>query len=589
MNFDELGLKPELLKGIAELGFENPTPIQEQSIPYLLESDGDLIATAQTGTGKTAAFGLPILHKADLTKNYPQALILSPTRELGLQIAEDLKTYSKHMSQLNVTAVYGGASIDTQIRALSRGTHVVVGTPGRTLDLLKRRKLDLSKVDWVILDEADEMLSMGFKEDLNAILSRAPEKRQTLLFSATMPKEIVKISKEYMQDPHRIEVASTNTTAKNVTHGYYMVRAHDRYLALKRIVDLEPNIYGIVFCRTRRDTKAVAEKLGAEGYSADALHGDLSQAQRDHVMGKFRKRNLQLLVATDVAARGIDVDEITHVINYQLPDDEDVYVHRSGRTGRANKEGVSVCIIHGREKNKLKAIERRIGKRIEEFTVPTGKEICAKQLFKVIDKIENVKVDEEQIAEYIDAIQERFESMSREDLIKRFVSVEFNQFLEYYKSADDLRTESKNKNTRGEERERRASRDDRGSRSDRDRGRREDRGERKPAKRAEYDFARFFINLGSKNDLVPKVLFNMISEQTGQANIEIGDIEILKTFSFFEIDARYAKKVEESFSGFRWKGVKVMAEITKEAKKPSGPKKEKRKGGKPPEKRRKKH
>lgn len=586
MKFEEIGLKPELLQAIAELGFENPTPIQEQSIPYLLESDGDLIATAQTGTGKTAAFGLPILHKADLTKNYPQALILSPTRELGLQITEDLKKYSKHMKKLNVTAVYGGASIDTQIRELSRGTHVVVGTPGRTLDLLKRKRLDLSRIDWVILDEADEMLSMGFKEDLNAILSRAPKKRQTLLFSATMPKEILRISKDYMEDPHKIAVATGNTTAKNVTHGYYMVRAHDRYLALKRIVDLEPNIYGIVFCRTRRDAKSVAEKLSSEGYSADALHGDLSQAQRDHVMGMFRKRNLQLLVATDVAARGIDVDEITHVINYQLPDDEDVYVHRSGRTGRANKEGISVCIIHGREKNKLKAIERRIGKRIEEFTVPTGKEICAKQLFKVIDKIEQVKVDEEQIAEYIDAIQERFESMSREDLIKRFVSVEFNRFLEYYKSANDLRTESSNKNTRGEERERRNSRDDRDS----GRGRREDRGDRedrRSKRRDDYSFARFFINLGSKNGLVPKVLFTMISERTGQANIEIGDIEILKTFSFFEIDMKYAEKVEQAFSGFRYKGVKVMAEITKSAKHSGAPKEKARKAKKTAKRRKK--
>ena len=571
MKFDETGLKPELLQGIADLGFESPTPIQEQSIPYLLKSDGDLIATAQTGTGKTAAFGLPILHKADLSKNYPQALILSPTRELGLQIAEDLKTYSKHMSKLNVTAVYGGANIDTQIRALARGTHVVVGTPGRTLDLLKRKKLDLSRIGWVILDEADEMLSMGFKDDLDAILSRAPEKRQTLLFSATMPKEIIRISKEYMEDPHKISVASTNTTAKNVTHGYYMVRAHDRYLALKRIVDLEPNIYGIVFCRTRRDTKSVAEKLSAEGYSADAIHGDLSQAQRDHVMGKFRKRNLQLLVATDVAARGIDVDEITHVINYQLPDDEDVYVHRSGRTGRANKEGVSVCIIHGREKNKLKAIERRIGKRIEEFKVPTGKEICEKQLFKLIDKIEQIKVDEDQIDEFFETIQERLEPMSREDLIKRFVSVEFNRFLEYYKSANDLSTESKNKDARGEARERRNSREDRDDR----RGRRNDRGdrdERKPKRRDDYDFARFFINLGTKNGLAPKVLFSLISEQTGQANIEIGDIEILKTFSFFEIDMKYAEKVEKAFSGFRYKGVKVMAEITKSPKHSGGPK-----------------
>lgn len=569
MKFDETGLKPELLQSIADLGFVNPTPIQEQSIPYLLESDGDLIATAQTGTGKTAAFGLPILHKADLDKNYPQALILSPTRELGLQIAEDLKTYSRHLSKLNVTAVYGGASIETQIKQLNRGTHIVVGTPGRTLDLLKRKRLDLSRVDWVILDEADEMLSMGFKEDLNAILSRAPKQRQTLLFSATMPKEIIRISEEYMNNPHRISVASTNMTAKNVTHGYYMVRAHERYLALKRIVDQHPGIYGIVFCRTRRDTKSVAEKLSGEGYNADALHGDLSQAQRDHVMGKFRKKKLQILVATDVAARGIDVDEITHVINYQLPDDEDVYVHRSGRTGRADKRGESFSIIHSREKGKLKAIERRIGKKVEEMRVPTGKEICEKQLFNLIDKIEKTEVDEEQIGEYLDTINQRFEGMDREELIKRFVSVEFNRFLAYYKGTNDIQTESKAKNTKGE----RAEREDRGERRDRkDRGERGERGDRRPKQRSDYEFSRFFINLGSKNGLAPKVLFSLIAEQTGQANIEIGEIEILKTFSFFEVDERMATKVEKAFSGFRYKGIKVMAELTKAPKHSGKPK-----------------
>jgi len=422
ITFKETGLNQDILKALDELGFENPTPIQEKTIPHLLSEEQDLIGFAQTGTGKTAAFGLPVIQKIDTDSKKTQAIILSPTRELCVQIAKDLDNYSKYTKGLSVAAVYGGASIDQQVRSLNKGAQIVVGTPGRTLDLIKRKKLKLSTVRFLILDEADEMLTMGFKDDLDAILEGTPDDKQTLLFSATMPKEIAAIAKKYMKDAIEISAGKKNIGAENVNHVYYMVNARDRYLALKRIADINPKIYGIVFCRTRRETKEVAEKLMADGYNADALHGDLSQAQRDYVMNRFRVKNLQLLVATDVAARGLDVTDLSHIINYNLPDDLEVYIHRSGRTGRAGKKGVCLTIIHSRETGKIKMIQKKVGKPFEHAPVPSGKEICGKQLYNLIDKIEKIEVDNSQIDQFLPEIYKKLEWLSREDLIKHFVS-----------------------------------------------------------------------------------------------------------------------------------------------------------------------
>jgi ATP-dependent RNA helicase DeaD len=426
-SFIESGLKPEILTAIEAMGFINPTPIQQQTIPAILGSSNDLIALAQTGTGKTAAFGLPILTLADAGLTVPQALVLCPTRELCMQITSDLQKYAKDMNHLRSVAIYGGASIENQIKSLKKGCHFVVGTPGRVLDMIRRKALVLGNIRWLVLDEADEMLNMGFKEDLDTILSETPQKRQTLLFSATMPREIAEIASKYMQDPIEISVGKRNAGAENVRHEYYMVHARDRYLALKRIVDVSPSVYGIVFCRTRQETKDVADKLMQDGYNADALHGDLSQAQRDYVMNRFRIKNLQLLVATDVAARGLDVNDLTHIINYNLPDDLEVYIHRSGRTGRAGKSGVAVSIIHTRETGRIKDLERMTRKPFERKKVPGGKEICEKQLFNLVDRVENTEVDP-QIEQYLPVIYKKLEWLSREELIKHFVSVEFNRF-----------------------------------------------------------------------------------------------------------------------------------------------------------------
>jgi ATP-dependent RNA helicase DeaD len=401
LTFKELGLSPNLLKGIDALGFTNPTPIQEKIIPMFFETKNDIVGLAQTGTGKTAAFGLPIIEQIDVKDKSVQALILSPTRELCIQIAKDLDNFSKHVNGLEVVPVYGGASIDTQVRALKRGAQIVVATPGRMLDLIKRKAANLSNINTVVLDEADEMLNMGFRDELDGILEQTSNSKRTLLFSATMPKEVARIAKNYMNNPTQITVGKQNAGADNVHHVYYQVHAHNRYKALKRIADINPDIYGLVFCRTRMETKEVADKLIKDGYNADALHGDLSQAQRDHVMKRFRERTLQMLVATDVAARGIDVTEISHVINYNLPEDNEIYTHRSGRTGRAGKSGVSIAIVNYREINRIPQIEKLIQKSFEKLLVPSGEEICEKQLFKLIDKMENVKVDEEQIAPFM--------------------------------------------------------------------------------------------------------------------------------------------------------------------------------------------
>lgn len=541
-NFSETGLQDNLLKAVSDLGFETPTPIQVKTIPHLLSSSQDLIALAQTGTGKTAAFGLPALQMTDADNKSPQTIILCPTRELCLQIAKDFSTYAKYMKGIGVVAVYGGSSIDTQIRALNKGAQIVVGTPGRTNDLIRRKKLKLGNIQRVILDEADEMLTMGFKDELDSILDETPKEKQTLLFSATMSKEVRSISKKYMNNPYELTVAKVNVGAANLKHLYYMVQARDRYEVLKRIADSNPDIYGIVFCRTRRETKEIANKLMNDGYNADALHGDLSQAQRDEVMGRFRKRGLQILVATDVAARGLDVNDLTHVINFDLPDDPEVYTHRSGRTGRAGKSGIAIAIIHMRETRRLKAIEKNSGIKFTKALVPSGKDICTKQLYSLIDKIEKVEVDEKQIEPFLPEIYKKFESLSREELIKHFVSAEFNRFLGYYKNAKDLNNAESSRDGRGERR------------GDRERGSRKER--------SKNSFTRLYINVGEKNKLNPARLIGLINEGLDSNNAEIGKIEILKSFSFFEIENTMDNKLIESLKGKKFDDVPLLVEVS---------------------------
>ncbi|WP_347839608.1 DEAD/DEAH box helicase [uncultured Draconibacterium sp.] len=552
--FETMGLKAEILSAIQELGFENPTPVQEKTIPFLLESDQDMVALAQTGTGKTAAFGLPIVQQFDSSVKAPQALILSPTRELALQIANDLQNFSKNINGAKIATLYGGSDIRKQITALEKGAQIVVGTPGRTLDLIKRKKLRVHEIKWLVLDEADEMLSMGFKDDLDAILADTPAEKQTLLFSATMPKEIVSIANKYMTDPHEISVGKKNTAAENVEHNYYLVHAKDRYIALKRVADINPNIYGIIFCRTRAETKDVADKLMQDGYNADALHGDLSQAQRDHVMSRFRSKHLQMLVATDVAARGLDVNDLTHVINYNLPDDPEVYIHRSGRTGRAGKRGISITLIHMREKGKLRDVEKKVGKKFLKVAVPLGKEICEKQLFNLIDKVEKVEVNNEQIGEFMPVIYKKLAWLEREDLIKHFVSVEFNRFLKYYENAKDINVDEarEKESMRGERRK--------GGRDGRERG---DRGKGRGNR---GNMSRFFFSLGKKSGVNKRAIIDLINQNTPGKSIDIGSIEVLKGFSFFEIDSRYENELVKAFKNARFRGQKVNIEIANKKK-----------------------
>lgn len=555
--FKELGLRAEIVQALDELGFENPTPIQEKAIPQVLDSKKDLIALAQTGTGKTAAFSLPVLQQLDENSREIQSIVLCPTRELCLQIASDMQNFAKFMN-LKTVAVYGGASIENQIRDIKRGCHVIIGTPGRTVDLINRRVLRLQDVQFVVLDEADEMLTMGFKDDLDLILGETPDTKQTLLFSATMPTGIKDITKRYMKDPAEVSSGGRNEGSANIEHHYYLVNARDKYECLKRLADVNPNVYGIVFCRTRRETQEIADKLMADGYNADSLHGDLSQAQRDAIMGRFRKRKIQLLVATDVAARGIDVDDITHVINYNLPDEEEVYIHRSGRTGRAGKRGISIAIIHSRERSKLKSVERKLKKEFEQRPVPTGQEICETQLYTIVEGLGKLNVNEKQIEPYLPAIMEQLGHLTKEDLIKHLVSFEFNKFLEYYKNAPDLNDMSAKSNRR--------ERDDRGRDNDRDFGDRDRRDSRRSdSPRGErgrkYDdadkFTRFHINLGKKDNMNPANLMGFINEHLRKRDVEIGKIEIMNTFSFFEVDNTYADKLEKDAQGADHLGKKV--------------------------------
>ncbi len=543
-DFHEMGLGPEVLRAIAEMGFVQPTPIQEEIIPLLLEDEGDLIGLAQTGTGKTAAFGLPLAQMADPRDRAVQALILCPTRELCVQITGDMEKFTAHLPGIRTLAVYGGANIQTQISGLRKGATFVAGTPGRVLDLISRNILDVSDIRWLVLDEADEMLNMGFKEELDAILDTTPRDKQTLLFSATMPPEMQSITRKYMRSPREIAVGKKNTGTVNVNHVYYMVHAKDRYEALKRIADMHPTIYGLVFCRTRVETKEVADKLMRDGYNADALHGDLSQAQRDHVMARFRTGNIQLLVATDVAARGLDVNDLTHVINYNLPDDADVYLHRSGRTGRAGKLGTSIAIIHTRELSRIKLIEKKVGRAFEQKRVPSGRDICEKQLFHLIDKMEKVDLEAGEIESYMPVIYKKLSWLTKEDVIKRFVALEFNRFLAYYEGAEDL-------NPAAQTTLRKRKGDSTGVESEgRPSYRDESRGNRGKAKREggrEEGYSRFFISLGRVHNLNPQWLIGLVNEHTRNRNIPIGRIEIGHKFSFFEADSRFEKEILQGF------------------------------------------
>ncbi|MDY6230025.1 MAG: DEAD/DEAH box helicase [Prevotella sp.] len=531
--FTELGVSEPILRAIADMGFENPMPIQEEVIPYLLGNGNDVIALAQTGTGKTAAFGIPLLQRTDTQTKTTQAVILSPTRELCLQIADDLKDFSKYIDGVRVLAVYGGTSIQNQIRAIERGVQIIVATPGRLIDLMKRGVAKLDGVRNVVLDEADEMLNMGFKDDIDEILAGVPADRNTLLFSATMSKDIERIARTYLHDHKEIVVGSRNEGAENVNHIYYMVQARDKYLALKRIVDYYPRIFAIVFCRTKAETQEVADKLIRDGYSAESLHGDLSQQQRDLTMQKFRQHLTQLLVATDVAARGLDVDDLTHVINFGLPDDIENYTHRSGRTGRAGKKGTSIAIVHSRERHKIRNIEREIGKKFVEGTIPSSKEICTKQLYKVMEQIDKVDVKEEEIAPFMEDINRRFDYMDKEELLKKIVSMEFGKFLAYYADAPEISQIS-------------AKDDKKKSASDKP------KGKGGGARKAEKGYVKLFINLGKTDGFYPGEIMQFINKHVGGRQ-RVGHIDLLQRFSYIEVPERDARKVMDALDGTTYK------------------------------------
>ncbi len=549
--FEELGVSEPLRRAVVELGFEHPMPIQERVIPRLLGDADDIVALAQTGTGKTAAFGLPVLQRIDAGARVTQALILSPTRELCLQIAGDLADFSKYIPGVKVIPVYGGSSIESQIRALRAGAQVIVATPGRLIDLIKRGVVHLNNVTTVVLDEADEMLNMGFLDSIEEILAHVPEQRKMLLFSATMPKDILRIAKRYMRDYEEIVVGSRNEGAENVRHIYYMVKAQDKYPALKRVVDNSPGIYAIVFCRTRRDTQEIADNLIRDGYNAEALHGDLSQQQRDIVMKKFRDGVVSMLVATDVAARGLDVSDLTHVINYGLPEDVAVYTHRSGRTGRAGKSGVSVAIIHSREQGRLREIERIIGKTFEHLRVPTPEHIIEKQLYNLADRLERVKVNEEEIARYLPGISRKLEWLSEEDLLKRVISLEFNRLLDYYKGVPDI--DFIDVKPRGEKKERRAKNGMDTSRPAND----ADKDRRTAARGME----RIYINVGKRDGFFAGNLIDMLNKLVQGKRVDVGRIDLLPAYSLFDVRKSDARKVVGALTGADFYGKRIHSEI----------------------------
>ena len=547
--FEELGVSPEIRKAIEEMGYENPMPVQEEVIPYLLGEGNDVVALAQTGTGKTAAFGLPLIQKINVKNRVPQALILCPTRELCLQIAGDLNDYSKYIDGLKVLPVYGGSSIESQIRMLKSGVHIIVATPGRLIDLMERKVAKLDTIGNVVMDEADEMLNMGFTDSINSILEKVPEDRNTLMFSATMSPEISRISKQYLRNAKEITIGTKNEGSKNVNHIAYVVHAKDKYAALKRIADYYPQIYGIIFCRTRKETQEIADKLIQDGYNADSLHGELSQAQRDLVMQKFRQRHLQLLVATDVAARGLDVNDLTHVINYGLPDDTESYTHRSGRTGRAGKTGISIAIINLRERGKMREIERIINKKFIIGEMPTGKQICEQQLIKLIDDIEKVKVNEEEIESFLPGIYRKLEWLSKEDLIKRVVSMEFNRFLDYYSNAPEIETPSTS--DRRSEREPKERKDYGSSRE-------------KTERKAEKGYTRLFLNLGKTDGFYANQIIELINRNMKKQRTTIGRIDLMQNFSFFEVAEKQANDVISALNKVNLNGRKVVVEVAGE-------------------------
>jgi ATP-dependent RNA helicase DeaD len=529
MNFSELGLVPQVLQAITELGYESPTPIQEQAIPVLMTGNSDLVALAQTGTGKTAAFGLPLVSLLDFQSRDTQALILCPTRELCMQITRDLQGFSKFSKGAHVVSIYGGASIDGQIREVRRGPQVIVGTPGRMVDMIERGVIDLSLIQFVVLDEADEMLTMGFKDDLDLILSKTPEEKSTWLFSATMPNEVMRIAGEYMKDPAEITVGTRNSGNENIEHIYYVVHSKDRYAALKRIADVNPDIFAIVFCRTKAETQTVADQLIKDGYNADALHGDLSQAQRDFVMKRYRSRSLQMLVATDVAARGIDVNDVTHVINYQLPDEAENYNHRSGRTARAGKSGVSIAIIHMKEQHKIREIEKKIKQKFEQREVPNGIEVCEAQLMAMIKRIHNVDVNEKAIERYLPAAIAELEELSREEIIKRFVSLEFNRFLEYYRNAPDLNSAAAGG----------------------------DRGDRRSSNPG---VVKLYMNIGQMDGFDMNNLKDFVSENAEIDSQSITWADVKNTFSLIEVKVEVVDAVVAQIHGATYQGRTVRIE-----------------------------
>jgi ATP-dependent RNA helicase DeaD len=541
--FDELGVSPNLLKAIEELGFEMPMPIQEMVIPHLLEKDGDVVGLAQTGTGKTAAFGLPVLQRTNTELRQPQALIIAPTRELCLQIAGDLADFAKYIDNLKILPVYGGSSIESQINALKNGIQVLVATPGRLIDLINRKVVKLDNIHTVILDEADEMLNMGFVDDINEILTHVPEERKMLMFSATMPKEIADIAKRFMHNPVEFVAGNKNEGSKNVKHIYYLVKAHDKYLCLKRVADNSPNIYGIIFCRTRKETQEIADKLIADGYNADCLHGDLGQAQRDLAMKKFRDHVTQILVATDVAARGLDVDDLTHVINYGLPDDVAVYTHRSGRTGRANKTGVSVAIIHSREKGKLKEIEKKIGKEFEYKKVPTPEHIIEKQLYNLADRLERVEVNEEEIAKYLPGVSKKLEWLSEADLLKRVLSLEFNRLIAYYRDMPDIDLNDSGKGERGKN-----------DRRKRDR------------LTAEDGMERVFVNIGKRHGFFPGNLMELVNKNVEGGKPNIGRIDLMPEYTLFDVKQGDGARVVRALKNADFFGQRLYSEIAEDGK-----------------------
>ena len=547
MTFEELGLKSEVLKSLKELGFEAPTPIQQKAIPYLLGANSDFVGLAQTGTGKTAAFGLPLVNNIENHAKTPQGLVICPTRELCLQISKDLEVYAKFL-KVKVVAVYGGTDIRRQMTEIRQGASIIVATPGRLMDLINRKAVQLHEVEYVVLDEADEMLNMGFKEDIDSILESTPEHKNVWLFSATMPAEVARISKNYMTDPFEVSIGHKNQSNENIDHIYYVVKEKDRYAAVKRLIDFNPDIYGLIFCRTRQETGSVAEKLAKEGYNAEPLHGDLSQAQRDRVMERFRNKDLQILVATDVAARGLDIDNITHVINYNLPDDIENYTHRSGRTARAGRKGESLVLINTREHGKIRAIEKQMRTTFTPGMIPNAKEICEIQLMKLINKVISIDVRERDIQTFMPTIMAGFEDMSKEEVIKHFVSAEFNRFIEYYERAGDLNATSGKGDDRGFE----------------DRTKRRDR----KGDETESGKTRFFVSIGRRDGLNPGGLLRLVCDATGLKSANVGRIDIMTSYSFFEADNEHSDNILKSVNGSNYEGHEVNIEITKS--KPSG-------------------